>query len=309
MALDDFAIKGFQLILFQKASAFSMEQLHQVMSSAFSDYVIQMNMSLADFERMITGRGFDPDLSWVAVEDKQLVGFWFIGKQEAFPNTLYAVATGTVPEARAKGIARKLFAQLQDHAARKGYSQIRLEVITSNTAAVNAYEKLGFATKRDFQCFNLHKTAIADRAIAQTPVPASWADIEPKAAGLWESPPSWQNAAFAIRALGEEAATYKIEQDGKLAAYIVFTRKTGSVMQIAVAPQHRRRGLASALLATACANVGKDSLTFINVDEADKTIMQTLSQLGATKTLQQYEMERALQTSSSLAEQEMQPAT
>ncbi len=286
-----------------------MEQLHQVMSSAFSDYVIQMNMPLADFERMITARGFDPELSWVAVENEKLVGFWFIGKQEAYPNTIYAVSTGTVPEARGKGIASKLFTQLQDHAVRKGYTQIRLEVITSNTAAVKAYEKLGFTTQRNFQCFSLPIAAVSGGAPAHMPVPASWAEIEQKAAGLWESPPSWQNTAFAIRALGDEAATYKITQDGELAAYIVVTRKTGSVMQIAVVPQHRRRGFASALLATACANVGKDSLTFINVDEADKTIMQTLSQLGATKTLQQYEMERALQTNSSFSEHEMQLAT
>ncbi|GHB20168.1 acetyltransferase [Pseudovibrio japonicus] len=297
------------MILFHKASAFSMEQLHQVMSSAFSDYVIQMNMPLADFERMITARGFDPELSWVAVEDGKLVGFWFIGKQEAFPNTIYAVSTGTVPEARGKGIASKLFAQLQGHVAGKGYNQIRLEVITSNTAAVKAYEKLGFTIKRNFQCFKLLKSEVADRAITPTPLTAPWADIEQKAAGLWESPPSWQNSAYAVRAIGDEATTYKIEQDGELAAYIVVTRTTGSVMQIAVAPHHRRRGFATALLATACADLGKDSLTFINVDEGDETIMQTLSKLGAKKTLQQYEMERALQTSASSAEQKMQPAT
>ncbi|WP_208608721.1 GNAT family N-acetyltransferase [Pseudovibrio denitrificans] len=284
------------MILFQKASAFSMEQLHRVMVSAFSDYVIQMEMPLADFERMITTRGFDPELSWVAVEDEQLVGFWFIGKQAAYPGAVYAVSTGTVPDARGKGIASKLFAKVEEHALKAGYGKIQLEVITSNTAAVKAYEKLGFATERHFQCFSLQKTAFSERSTTAQPVIASWSKLEPLASELWQKPPSWQNSAFAVNALGDEATSYKIEQNGKLAAYITFTRKTGSVMQLAVAPEHRGKGFASALLAVAFANVEKEALTFINVDESDETIMQALPKLGAIKTLQQYEMHRPLQT-------------
>ncbi|WP_208989947.1 GNAT family N-acetyltransferase [Pseudovibrio brasiliensis] len=284
------------MILFQKASAFSMEQLHRVMVSAFSDYVIQMEMSLADFERMITTRGLDPELSWVAVEDEQLVGFWFIGKQAAYPGTVYAVSTGTVPDARGKGIASKLFAKVEEHALKAGYGKIQLEVITSNTAAVKAYEKLGFATERHFQCFSLQKTAFSERPTTAQPVIAAWSELEPQVSELWQQPPSWQNSAFAVRALGDEAASYQIEQDGKLAAYITFTRKTGSVMQLAVAREHRGKGFASALLAVAFADVEKEALTFINVDEGDETIMQALPKLGAIKTLQQYEMHRPLQT-------------
>ncbi|QUS57981.1 GNAT family N-acetyltransferase [Pseudovibrio brasiliensis] len=273
-----------------------MEQLHRVMVSAFSDYVIQMEMSLADFERMITTRGLDPELSWVAVEDEQLVGFWFIGKQAAYPGTVYAVSTGTVPDARGKGIASKLFAKVEEHALKAGYGKIQLEVITSNTAAVKAYEKLGFATERHFQCFSLQKTAFSERPTTAQPVIAAWSELEPQVSELWQQPPSWQNSAFAVRALGDEAASYQIEQDGKLAAYITFTRKTGSVMQLAVAREHRGKGFASALLAVAFADVEKEALTFINVDEGDETIMQALPKLGAIKTLQQYEMHRPLQT-------------
>ncbi|WP_208982302.1 GNAT family N-acetyltransferase [Pseudovibrio sp. JE062] len=291
------------MILFQKASAFSMEQLHRVMVSAFSDYVIQMEMPLADFERMITTRGFDPELSWVAVEDEQPVGFWFIGKQAAYPGAIYAVSTGTVPDARGKGIASKLFAKVEEHALKAGYGKIQLEVITSNTTAVKAYEKLGFATERHFQCFSLQKTAFSQRLTTARPIIASWSELEPLASELWQMPPSWQNSAYAVCALDDEAASYKIEQDGKLAAYITFTRKTGSVMQLAVAPEHRGKGFASALIATAFANVEKEALTFINVDESDETIMQALPKMGAIKTLQQYEMHRPLQTMAQHAEE------
>ncbi|MGH0000809.1 GNAT family N-acetyltransferase [Pseudovibrio ascidiaceicola] len=285
------------MILFRRASEFSLSQLHQVMVLAFSDYVIQMDMPLADFERMIRARGFDAELSWVATDNEQLVGFWFIGKQDAYPGTIYAVSTGTAPKARGKGIASKLFAKVEEYAAQQGYHHVQLEVITSNTAAVKAYEKLGFQTKRNFQCFSLHKAAFTDRNSERMPVPADWAEIEPKAAGLWERAPSWQNTAFAIRALADGVTAYKIEQNGQLAGYIAFTRKTGAVMQIAVAPDKRRQGYATALLTAAFANMNKEALTFINLDEGDETIMQALSKLGATKTLQQYEMHRALQTS------------
>ncbi|KZK86876.1 Mycothiol acetyltransferase [Pseudovibrio sp. Ad46] len=293
------------MVSFRRASEFSLSQLHQVMVLAFSDYVIQMDMPLADFERMIMARGFDAELSWVATDNEQLVGFWFIGKQGAYPGTIYAVSTGTVLQARGKGIASRLFAKVEEHAARQGYHHVQLEVITSNTAAVKAYEKLGFQTKRNFQCFSLHKAAIAERGFERTPVSADWAEIETKAAELWECAPSWQNTAFAIRALAEGVATYKIEQDGQLAAYIAFTRKTGAVMQIAVAPDYRRQGHASALLKAAFDSVSKDALTFINVDEGDGTIMQALSKLGATKTLQQYEMHRALQTNTAHGQESM----
>ncbi len=284
------------MVVFQRASAFTTEQLHQVMVEAFSDYVIPMSPSLEDFRQTNATRGFDPDLSWVAVEEGRPVGFWFVGKKKAYPNTLYAAATGTVPKARGSGIVSQLFAKLEEHAFRKGYRQIQLEVITSNTAAVKTYKKLGFVTERYFQCFSLKEAVFDHCQLSEHPRQASWDELKSNVKTFWEHPPSWQHSAFAIETFGADARLLKIEKDRNLAAYIAFIPKNGAVMQLAVAPEYRRQGFARALLKEAFEISGSRALSFVNIDENNKSLTQALLKLGATKTLQQFEMHRLLKT-------------
>ncbi|HEX6083822.1 MAG TPA: GNAT family N-acetyltransferase, partial [Thermoanaerobaculia bacterium] len=108
------------------------------------------------------------------------------------------------------------------------------------------------------------------------------------AAALLDMEPSWQNSTGSIN-----RATTPHITIGNEDAYAVLFPETGDLAQLAVRPEARRRGLGTALLHEASAIAGKP-LRIQNVDEGHAGITSFLESVGATRTVRQYEMVRAL---------------
>lgn len=87
-----------------------------------------------------------PDKCFVMKEDQRVLGSYYIKANAAGPgghiaNCGYMVA----PESRGKGVARKMCQHSQEVALSLGYRAMQFNaVVSSNTVAIQLWEKLGF---------------------------------------------------------------------------------------------------------------------------------------------------------------------
>ncbi len=82
---------------------------------------------------------------FVAMENEQILGGAGIFPTDGLPaDTVELVKMYLLPEARGKGLGKKLILQCVDFAKTKGYSNIYLETMPELKKAIVVYEKLGF---------------------------------------------------------------------------------------------------------------------------------------------------------------------
>jgi ribosomal protein S18 acetylase RimI-like enzyme len=103
---------------------------------------------------MLKRRGFNPDLSFAAFDNNEIVSFTFngIGNFNGIP-TAYDTGTGTLKSHRGKGLATQIFEYSIPYLREAGIRQYLLEVLQHNTKAVSVYKNLGFKTSREFNYF------------------------------------------------------------------------------------------------------------------------------------------------------------
>jgi hypothetical protein len=84
------------------------ETIFKAFNQAFADYEIQINKE--QLQTMLKRRGFNPNLSFAAFEDHEIVSFTLNGIGN-FNGTLtaYDSGTGTIKEHRGKGLATEIF--------------------------------------------------------------------------------------------------------------------------------------------------------------------------------------------------------
>jgi ribosomal protein S18 acetylase RimI-like enzyme len=265
--------------------------LHQAMGAAFSDYLVPMQQTETMFRNMLQQRGFDPHRSLVAVDGEGPVGFWHLGFDPEKPGVAYVIATGVVPRARRLGVAGRLFAALRRRLDRDAIQRVRLEVIDGNRAAFALYEKLGFAQRRYLACF---KTAdgipAVPSAVTVRPLDRDRALVQGAAFGSCR--PSWQNSATSVRQTVAPVVSLGAYQGNALVGVVVGTPKTGQVMQLAVAPAHRRQGVGQTLLHAFTASVAS-TLVALNIDTQDPTSLRFCERQMGPAFLHQHEMEYA----------------
>ncbi|QJR82708.1 GNAT family N-acetyltransferase [Alteromonas pelagimontana] len=79
----------------------------------------------------------------VATEQERILGYGLLLLRRGTQLTrLYSIAV--VPEARGKGVAQSLVAELEKRALLRGKRFMRLEVSEDNSGAINLYQRLGF---------------------------------------------------------------------------------------------------------------------------------------------------------------------
>lgn len=89
----------------------------------------------------------DELFAFLLMLDDKAIGYGLIRDRASRP----LISGGLAKEYRGKGYGEKLFKIVTDMASRtssgKGTRSVFLEVLTTNTAAIKLYEKLGFVTK------------------------------------------------------------------------------------------------------------------------------------------------------------------
>jgi GNAT superfamily N-acetyltransferase len=165
-----------------------------------------------------------------------------------------------------------------------------LEVLQENAAAVKAYEKMGFHITRSFTCFEQGDGCA---------LPRSQMDIRPvNATSLAEFeseldwPPSWENAFDAIRAIPGDVRLIGVFENGQCQGVAGYLPALRWIVTLVVRRSCRGRGLGSALLHEALAQVtpGGRPVRINNVDASDLGMARFLARVGFREFTTQYEM-------------------
>ena len=284
----------------------SSETLYQAFMEAFADYAVPINVTMDDFLAMQRRRGVSYAASVGAFDGDRIAGFIFNGDGDwKGRRCAYDAGTGVLPAYRGGGLSGALAAESLRLLRTLGFERWLLEVLVDNEKAIRTYRKAGFTTTRRFSCpdgsvpdaaAHLSDLAAAarvrigplmDRDVSRF---ASWR--------IWE--PSWQNSDASLartpetlRLLGAWDAAASHYGDEEPVGYIVATAK-GSVFQLAVRPDARRRGIGRTLVAALAALTPGHKVRCVNVQADDEATLGLLAGMGISGGPDQWEMELEL---------------
>ena len=278
------------MINYRLLSDADFDSLYDCFLAAFSDYEVDMQMLREQFRQRIVRDGVRLTLSAAAFDDERMVGFCINGAgMWRGTETAYDAGTGVVREYRGRGIGKQLFAFLTPRLKSEGVKQYLLEVLTSNTAAASLYRKLGFVDTRRFAVFRSSDTRIKRRrdfSIERVEKP-NWQLYE----SFWDGYPSWQNSIEACERVAGDRSFVAAYVNDECVGYGVAFLPSGNLMQLAVSPKHRRRGIGSTILA---ALETPERLKINNIDEALTAALAFYEANGYKQVLGQYEMIKTL---------------
>ncbi|AFS77588.1 acetyltransferase, GNAT family [Gottschalkia acidurici 9a] len=267
----------------------SAEEIHKTFIDAFSDYQVKMDLPLLKFKQMLKRRGYVPDISIGAFENDRLVGFVLNGLRSWNENrTAYDIGTGVVGEYRRQGITSNMLMSAKEVFKEKQVDQYLLEVIKSNTSAVQLYKKQGFEIQREFMCFQLDKDKYSPTKNYRVEHVdrIEWSQL----IEFWDFKPSWQNSVDSIDAISESFIYSIVRFDKDIVGYGIIDKKTGDIAQIAVSKRHRRKGIARSIITDMIENTESHKISILNVDNKFESTKDFLSKIGFKHSVSQYEM-------------------
>lgn len=280
-----------KMISYRLLSATDLIPLYQCFLDAFSDYQVDMQMSQQQFEQRLARDGVQLELSGAAFDRGSMVAFYMNGVGSwRGTQTAYDAGTGVVPSHRRQGIAKELFDFMVPRIKEAGIVQYLLEVLTSNHSAVLLYRKLGFVEVRSLAVLRAQE---AVRRLSDDEE-ISIRRMEPHRElfeSFWDGYPSWQNSIEAVKRVAGERVVMGAFVGEQCVGYGVVFRPTGNLMQLAVAPAFRRRGIGSRILS---ALTEGESLKVNNIDERLTGTLAFLEANGFQVALKQFEMSRML---------------
>ena len=279
------------MINYRLLSDHDFESLYVCFLAAFSDYEVDMQMSREQFRQRIVRDGVRMEMSAGAFDaNQQMIGFCIngVGTWQG-TETAYDAGTGVVREYRGRGVGKELFAFLTPRLRDKGIKQYLLEVLKTNTPAASLYRKLGFMDTRQLAVFRSF-TRIgnsSDASVRQIEQP-DWNLYR----SFWDGYPSWQNSIDAVERIATDTMIAAAYLNDECVGYgIVFT-PSANLMQLAVSPRHRRKGIGSAILA---ALEPPERLKINNIDEQLTNALEFYKANGYKQVLGQYEMMKTLE--------------
>lgn len=268
------------------------EKIFLAFSKAFEDYEIQLNAN--ELKAMWKRRGYDPNLSFAAFEDGNIVSFtlngigFFNGKKMA-----YDTGTGTLKEYRGQGLSTKIFDYSIPNLKKAHINYYLLEVLQDNTSAVSVYQKVGFKVSREFNYFIWKNEDLKNGILNKDSIYS----IEPfilnkykSISDFWDFHPSWQNSFESIERAEKEFINLGVFVDKKLIGYCIYEPYSGDITQIAVDRDYRRNGVASLLLNEVSKYNRNTKTKLINTDIYCCSITDFLKAKNIGVTGKQFEM-------------------
>ena len=272
-------------------------ELYETFTEAFSDYVIPFALTDAQFRNHINVNAVELARTVGYLENDRLVGFSLNGFG-LWNNrlTAYDAGTGVMPAFRRKGISRSMFEMMLPIFKDSGIEQFLLEVVTTNTAAIDLYRKLDFRVVRDLALLQCDEKITG---VSVLPPDIEIRDIvEPDwqlLTSFWDGQPSWQNSVEAVNRSTNIKRIKGAFLSGKCVGYIVFSSRFGRVAQLAVARDQRNRGVGTALVRAMKDEMAEGfSMQVINIDKSLMTAMSFFENRGFYERLSQHEMVKTM---------------
>lgn len=264
--------------------------LYECFLEAFSDYQVDMQMSEQQFAQRFTRDGVQLDISTAAFDDTRMIGFYLnaIGDWQG-KLTAYDAGTGIIPDYRGQGVAQDLFAFTVAKLKEQSVSEYLLEVLSTNERAVTLYRKLGFVEVRRLAVLRSQRPIepLPDSVELRRIQAPDWKLFQ----SFWDGYPSWQNSIAAVERIPNDRLIIEARVDGACVGYgIVFT-PAANLMQLAVAPAYRRKGIGSRILRALSA---RETLKVNNIDHELKGMLAFFEANGFEVVLDQFEMMKSL---------------
>jgi len=266
--------------------------LYECFLVAFSDYQVDMQISEQQFAQRLARDGVQMEISAAAFHDERMIGFYMNGAGEwQGKQTAYDAGTGVVPEYRSRGVAKELFAFTESKLRERSVSQYLLEVLTTNERAVALYRKIGFTEVRRLAVLRSQEALepledLAEIDLRRLEEP-DWKLFQ----SFWDGYPSWQNSLAAVERVPNERLIVGAHVDGKCVGYGIVFSRAANLMQLAVAPADRRKGIGSRILR---ALSDGEILKVNNIDEELKGTLAFFEANGFKVVLEQFEMSKSL---------------
>lgn len=243
------------------------DTISRAFNQAFANYEVQINK--AQLQSMLKRRGFNPDLSFAAFDNNEIVAFTLNGTGNYNGmTTAYDTGTGTLKEYRGQGLATRIFEYSIPWLRQANIKQYLLEVLQHNTKAVSVYTNLGFEVTREFYYSTQENERINNEVKNPGQYMIKQVGIEEldSAPDFWDFYPSWQNSFESIHRAINDFVILGALVDDKLAGYCVFEPASGDITQLAVDRQNRRKGIATTLLNEAVKLNKNNTVKVVNTD-------------------------------------------
>lgn len=272
---------------FQTLENIPVPQLADLFNAAFADYFVKVNMTPEILDEKIYSEDIDLNFSMGIFNNEKPVGFMLHAIRETDRKKVaYNAGTGVVKEFRGQNATVKMYEQLIPLLKEQDVSEIFLEVIAQNVAAIRSYEKAGFQIVADLPCFN---------GAVKEPVSNANLEIKEferlefnKVQNFFDWQPTWQHTNATISKIESLRFWGAFIQD-QLVGFLVGQPARSRVYQFAVAHDYRRKGIGKALF-YAFAEAMKSEISTINVDDPSGHSQLFLQQIGLQPFLSQYKM-------------------
>lgn len=250
------------MFIYNTVENISIEELHDTFLDAFSDYQVKMDLPLLNAVRQWNGK-----------------------------LSAYDTGTAVIPNYRNHGITSNMFINAKGLLKKMKVEQYLLEVIQSNTSAVNLYKKQGFEILREFKCFNLDKNKCTSETIYNVKhikiiTESLWQELTK----FWDFKPSWQNSIDSINAVPDNFIYSIVNMDEIIVGYGIIDKNTGDIPQIAVDKNCRGKGIGKSIFTDLLNNTESDTIKVLNVDSQSASMKSFLLNLGFNQNVKQYEM-------------------
>lgn len=271
----------------------STDTILDTINKAYADYSFLAQLTPDRLELKIVSEQIDMSISWGAFDEGILVGLVLHGSKE-MGGSLYAYNTITVvvPEYRSQKVTVKMYEHLLPVLKEKGYKQVQLEAITSNTPALKSFIEVGFSISRILECYRGKVKQLHSALDENIEISNDW-DVE-ELSWTWDWEPTWQNDLKSIVNVKHATTRIVYKQDGKIVGYLFFNNTTNRVQQFAVAREYRNKHIASLLFNALAHHTGDAVVEIINI-QSEVSGAKFLNRIGFEMHLKQYEMKLAIE--------------
>lgn len=262
---------------------------------AFSDYPIPFKLTKEQFVRKFVQKlKIDFGLSSGAYNyDGSLAGFIFtaINYYEG-QLTAYNGGTGVRPRYRGFRLTTQMYEYLIPLFQEKNIKQCVLEVLTSNSRAIKAYEGIGFVKTKLFKCYVLNENQPSFKdvkaksfEIIQVKYP-NWNLYE----RFCDYQPSFLDSSRMIADNLANETIIEARENDVCIGFAIFQPNFGRISQIGIEHSNRRNGIGSGLMEYIYESSVIKKLTIINVNDEASGTKEFFSSLGFENQIDQYEM-------------------
>ncbi len=280
---------------FRSLKVADIDKMYQAFEEAFSDYTVHFKMTEKEFYgKFVEKLNINFELSIGAFDKEKLVGFIFTSIAEYKGKyTAYNGGTGVIPQYRGRHIPAKLYALLIPKLKDEHVKQCVLEVITTNTKAIKAYARIGFAQSNYFHCFKLCNRMKGNRLAEEIKVIKADANDLEKFKEFADFEPSFLDSNLLLHKNLKNERVIVALAGAEIIGYAIYQHH-GRISQMSVAKHRRKQGIGSALINFMDDATGGKQLTILNIPKAEKDVMHFLEKMGFENQINQYEMVLAI---------------